>query len=86
MVRSLPLYLSSRLMPMLWSICACRFNLNLLDCLFAIMHLSQEPTAFLANSEGYALASGQITGILKQMSDRPLVEQGRAYGDPLWFS
>jgi len=29
----------------------------------------EELTAFLSNSEGYAPASGQITGILKQMSD-----------------
>merc|ERR1740133_105088 len=30
----------------------------------------EELTAFLSNGQGYAPASGQITGILKQMSDR----------------
>merc|ERR1719359_1589003 len=30
----------------------------------------EEITAFLSNSQGYAPASGQITGILKQMNDR----------------
>merc|ERR1719498_1938214 len=29
----------------------------------------EELTSFLSNSDGYAPASGQITGILKQMSD-----------------
>merc|ERR1719199_1636963 len=40
----------------------------------------EELTAFLSNSEGYAPASGQITGILKQMTDRMNADLAEATG------
>merc|ERR1719272_938871 len=41
----------------------------------------EEITAFLSNTQGYAPASGQITGILKQMSDTMVAELGAATSD-----